>query len=160
MPSPIQPTVRNKLRLDIGICSLVVLTFILIIARVATKGTPSQRTNTWGIAVCLKSVVSLSYQMITGHVDRFKRWGSTKANKILSIIETIFYFVLVIISILGTSSAKSTSSRTLGAIIIILALILFTLDCIQTYICIHIRRYYKQYGCLPDEGAAKNSGSA
>lgn len=51
MRFPIESTSKNKLRLDIAICSLVALTFILIIARVANKGTPSTRSNTWGIAV-------------------------------------------------------------------------------------------------------------
>lgn len=116
--------------------------------------------------------------MVTGHVDRFKRWGSTKVNKILTIIDTVFWFALFIIAILGTSSSHSTSSRALGAIIIILALVLWyvtstppfsrlepdrillsALDCIQSYICIRIRKYFKLYGVLPDEGAMKSSGS-
>lgn len=42
---------RTKFRLHIAIGSLVALTFILIIARVADSGTPRTRTNTWGIAV-------------------------------------------------------------------------------------------------------------
>ncbi|KAJ5389479.1 uncharacterized protein N7496_000547 [Penicillium cataractarum] len=155
----IQATPRSKLRLDIAICSLVALTFILIIARVANKGTPSTRANTWGIAVCLKSAVSLAYQMVTGHVDRFKRWGSTKANKILTIIDTVFWFALFIISILGTSSSHSTSSRALGVIVILLALVLCAIDCVQSYICIRIRKHFKQYGVLPEETAMKSSGS-
>lgn len=46
-----EPTQRNKFRLDIAIGSLLLVTFILTIARVANKGTPSSRANTWGIAV-------------------------------------------------------------------------------------------------------------
>ncbi len=63
--------------------------------------------------------------MVTSHVDRFKKWGSTKVNKILTIIDTVFWFALFIISILGTSASHSTSSRALGVIIIILALVLW-----------------------------------
>jgi hypothetical protein len=48
---PIEPTRRNKFRLDITIGSFLAVTLILIIARIANKGTPSTRTNTWGIAV-------------------------------------------------------------------------------------------------------------
>lgn len=48
LPTP-NPTLKK--RLYITIASLILLTFVLIIARIADKGTPSTRTNTWGIAV-------------------------------------------------------------------------------------------------------------
>ncbi|QRD81226.1 hypothetical protein F9C07_9445 [Aspergillus flavus] len=115
---------KIKFRLHIIIGSLLLLTFILVIARVADKGTPSSRTNTWGIAVCLKSAVFMIYQVVTAHAARFKRWASSKANMILNIIDTIFWFALFIISIMGTSGSHSTSSRALGVIIVILALVL------------------------------------
>ncbi|KAJ5241438.1 uncharacterized protein N7469_003029 [Penicillium citrinum] len=121
---PIEPSQRNKFRLDITIASLLAVTFILIISRIAIKGTPSTRTNTWGIAVCIKSAFFLAYQLTTAHVERFKRWASTKANKILVIIDTLFWFALFIITILGTAGSHSTASRALGAIIVILVLVL------------------------------------
>lgn len=34
-----------------------------------------------------------------------------------------------------------------------------TIDCIQSYICIRIRKHFKQYGVLPEERAMKNSDS-
>jgi hypothetical protein len=40
-----------KFRLHIIIGALVSIVFILIIARVADKGTPKTRVNIWGIAV-------------------------------------------------------------------------------------------------------------
>lgn len=42
---------KAKSRLDIVIGTLLLITFILIITRLAVKGTPSTRTNTWGLAV-------------------------------------------------------------------------------------------------------------
>jgi hypothetical protein len=42
---------RRKFKLHIAIGLLVLITFILAIARVADSGTPRGRTNTWGIAV-------------------------------------------------------------------------------------------------------------
>lgn len=51
---------KIKFRLHIIIGSLLLLTFILVIARVADKGTPSSRTNTWGIAVVSDSTYTLS----------------------------------------------------------------------------------------------------
>lgn len=67
----------------------------------------------------------MAYQVVTAHAARFKRWASSKANMILNIIDTVFWFALFIISIMGTSGSHSTSSRALGAIIIILALVLW-----------------------------------
>lgn len=42
---------KIKLRLHIIIGVLLCLNFVLIIARIADKGTPKTRSNTWGIAV-------------------------------------------------------------------------------------------------------------
>lgn len=48
---------RLKRRLHIVIASLIALTFILIIARLATPGTPVTRTNIWGIVVVLSFLI-------------------------------------------------------------------------------------------------------
>ncbi|RAH76900.1 hypothetical protein BO86DRAFT_442224 [Aspergillus japonicus CBS 114.51] len=130
---------RLKLRLHIIIGSLITLIFILIIARVADKGTPTTRTNTWGIAVspprlvrfsqwstqCVKAAVFLAYQTLTTYHERFKRWASPRANMILDIIDTIFWFALFIISIMGASGGHTTSSKALGGIVAVLALTLW-----------------------------------
>ncbi|KAL4877396.1 hypothetical protein BJY04DRAFT_222145 [Aspergillus karnatakaensis] len=116
---------RTKLRLHIVIGSLILITFILAIARVADSGTPRGRTNTWGIVVCVKSAVFMTYQITTTHVNKLKRWGNTKVYVVLNIIDTVFWFALFIISILGAMGSTSTSSKALGAIIIILAIVLW-----------------------------------
>lgn len=57
LPFPLPtPTRALKKRLYITIGSLILVTFVLIIARIADKGTPSTRTNTWGIAVVRPSL--------------------------------------------------------------------------------------------------------
>ncbi|RLL98764.1 hypothetical protein CFD26_103204 [Aspergillus turcosus] len=105
---------KIKLRLHIIIGVLMFLNLVLIIARIANKGTPKTRSNTWGIAVadpmprasqCLKAAIFLAYQVVTAHVERFKRWASAKAYMILNAIDTILWFALFIITILGTNGA-------------------------------------------------------
>ncbi|RHZ59561.1 hypothetical protein CDV55_105282 [Aspergillus turcosus] len=96
---------KIKLRLHIIIGVLLFLNLVLIIARIANKGTPKTRSNTWGIAVCLKAAIFLAYQVVTAHVERFKRWASAKAYMILNAIDTILWFALFIITILGTNGA-------------------------------------------------------
>ncbi|KAL4922613.1 hypothetical protein BDW62DRAFT_171384 [Aspergillus aurantiobrunneus] len=154
---PAQDIPRIKFRLHIAIGVLVLITFILAIARIADRGTPPSRTNTWGIAVCAKSAVFMAYQVATSHVTRLKRWASTKVNVVLNVIDTVFWFALFIISILGTMGSRSTSSRALGAVIIILAFVLCPIAGFFSFVCIKERRYYKQHGMVPGE-AAKYSG--
>ncbi|KAJ5326778.1 hypothetical protein MYU51_001697 [Penicillium brevicompactum] len=149
---------RTKFRLHIAIGSLVALTFILIIARVADSGTPRTRTNTWGIAVCVKSAVFMAYQICTGHVDRLKKWHSTKFNVVLNVIDTVFWFALFIISILGAAVSRSTSSRVLGVIVILLTIVLCPIVAFFTFICMRERRYFKQHGTLPGEAAKYPGG--
>ncbi|KAL4862606.1 hypothetical protein BDV12DRAFT_190296 [Aspergillus spectabilis] len=148
---------RTKFRLHIAIGSLILVTFTLAIARAADNGTPPGRLNMWGIIVCVKSGVFLAYQVTTSHVDRLRRWANTKVNVVLNVIDTVFWFALFIISILGAMGSWSTSSRALGAIIIILALILCPLAGYFSFVCIRERRYYKRHGVLPG-GTAKSPG--
>ncbi|KAL4935336.1 hypothetical protein BDV06DRAFT_234422 [Aspergillus oleicola] len=150
---PVDDIPRAKFRLHLVIGCLVLITFILAIARIADKGTPSSRVNTWGIAVCVKSAVFMAYQMFTGHVDRLKKWANTKINVVLNIIDAIFWFALFIISIVGTIGSHSTTSQALGAIIIILAFVLCPLVGFFSFICIRERRYYKQHRTLPGTAA-------
>ncbi|KAL4953573.1 hypothetical protein BDW69DRAFT_184364 [Aspergillus filifer] len=150
---PVEHIPRTKFRLHLAIGCLILITFILAIARIADKGTPSGRVNTWGIAVCLKSGVFMAYQILTGHVNRLKKWANTKVNITLNIIDAVFWFALFIITIMGTMGSHSTSSRALGALVIILAFVLFLLSGFLSFICIRERRYYKQHGTLPGVGA-------
>jgi hypothetical protein len=50
---------KIKLRLHIIVGALLFLNFVLIIARIANKGTPKTRSNTWGIAVVSVTVFLL-----------------------------------------------------------------------------------------------------
>lgn len=51
---------KVKFRLHIIEGALIALTLILIIARIADKGTPRSRTNSWGIAVVSSSMLNLA----------------------------------------------------------------------------------------------------
>ncbi|OJJ73140.1 hypothetical protein ASPBRDRAFT_40761 [Aspergillus brasiliensis CBS 101740] len=135
-----------KRRLHILIASLIAITFVLIIARLATPGTPTTRTNIWGIAVCLKAALFLTYQVLTTYNDRFKRWASPKANIILDIIDTVFWFALFIISIMGASGGHSVASKALGAFVAILALVLCGVVGLLSYLCVLDYRYFKSHG--------------
>ncbi|KAJ5770596.1 uncharacterized protein N7511_002647 [Penicillium nucicola] len=131
-----------KFRLHIIIGALLSIIFILLIARVADKGTPKTRLNIWGIIVCVKSGVFMAYQIMTSHMDRLKRWGSTKAYMILNIIDTVFWFALFVLTIMGTQGSTTESSRALG---------------VMSFVCIRDRRFYKAHGYLPGPTMGKPS---
>jgi hypothetical protein len=126
-----------KFRLHIIIGALLLIVFILLIARIADSGTPKTRTNIWGIVVvsyfptyilissaefintqpkCIKSAVFMAYQIMTTHMDRLKRWASTKTYMILNTIDTVFWFALFVITIMGTRGSTTGSSRALGGV--------------------------------------------
>ncbi|RAK98146.1 uncharacterized protein BO80DRAFT_362447 [Aspergillus ibericus CBS 121593] len=135
-----------KRRLHILIASLISLTFILIIARLAIPGTPVTRVNVWGIVVCIKAAVFLTYQVLTIYKDRFKRWASPKAYMVLDIIDTVFWFALFIISILGASGGSSAGSKALGAIVAILSLVLCGVVGFLSFLCVQDYRHFKVHG--------------
>ncbi|KAJ5606820.1 hypothetical protein N7537_003439 [Penicillium hordei] len=141
------PVIKSRLHIIIG--AWVFIVFILIIARITNSGTPKTRTNVWGIAVCLKSAVFMAYQIMTTHMDRLKRWASTKAYMILNIIDTVFWFALFIITIMGTTGSTSGSSRALGGITATLVFFLCGLSGLLAFISIRDRRFFKAHGFLP-----------
>ncbi|KAL4910527.1 hypothetical protein BDW74DRAFT_164428 [Aspergillus multicolor] len=148
---------RTKFRLHVVIGVPVLITFILTIARIADSGTPRARTNTWGIAVCLKSAVFMAYQLLTTHVTRLKRWANTKMYITLNVIDTVFWFALVVISIMGAMGSTSVSSRALGAVLVILAIGLVPLSGALAWVCILERREMERGG-LGQTGKGAYSG--
>lgn len=66
----------------------------------------------------------MTYQIVTTHANKFKKWASLKAYMILNIIDTIFYFALFILTCMSTARACSGSSCPLGGIVATLTIFL------------------------------------
>ncbi|KAH8892744.1 hypothetical protein GQ53DRAFT_763871 [Thozetella sp. PMI_491] len=96
---------RHKTKVHILQICLVIAVFIFTGARIATKpsGMPVTRSDTLGIVMGVKTIVVLLYQILTSKVERFQRWKSLKANTILNSMEIVFWFVVVIITLMGIS---------------------------------------------------------
>ncbi|KAM3547421.1 hypothetical protein ARSEF4850_010036 [Beauveria asiatica] len=79
---------------------LVLLVFVLSGIRVATRtpNVPATRSDTLGIVM-----------LLTAHVARFHRWASTLANATLNSLEVVFWFVVVIVTLMGVSKYCSTT---------------------------------------------------
>ncbi|CAG8048394.1 unnamed protein product [Penicillium nalgiovense] len=138
-----------KFRLHIIMGALLLIVFILLIARFADSGTPKTRTNVWGIVVCIKSAVFMAYQIMTTHMSRLKRWASTKVYMILNAIDTVFWFALFVITIMGTRGSTTGSSQALGGVAATLVFFLCGLTGFLTFVCIRDWRFFKAHGFLP-----------
>jgi hypothetical protein len=72
----------------------------------------------------VKTVVILLYQLLTSHVSRLKKWKSLKAYAILNTLEILFWFVVVIVMLMGSTKSCVGTSCALGWIIILVAVTL------------------------------------
>ncbi|KFY21258.1 hypothetical protein V491_03044 [Pseudogymnoascus sp. VKM F-3775] len=120
---------RYNIKIHIVQISLVVVMFILSGARIATKpkGRPTTRADTLGIVMGVKTIVVLLYQILSSHVERFRKWASLKAYAILNFMEILFWFVVVIVTFIGVSQFCSGVNCGLTWISVLIAIILCVL---------------------------------
>lgn len=66
---------------------------------------------------CIKAASFLAYQVLTTYHPKLQKWASLKVNMTLDIIDTVFWFALLIISIMGAAGGESVNSQALGAVV-------------------------------------------
>lgn len=66
----------------------------------------------------------LSYQILTEHVRRFKRWQSYKANAILNCLEIVFWAAVAFLVVQANLSRCVGIYCTLSWVVVVLAIIL------------------------------------
>lgn len=76
----------------------------------------------------MKTIVVLLYQILSSHVERFRKWASLKAYAILNFMEILFWFVVVIVTFIGVSQFCSGVSCGLTWISVLIAIILWYVD--------------------------------
>ena len=74
---------------------------------------------------CLKSVLVITYQLLSEHHHKFQKWASLKANAILNCFEFVFWFAAFIMMCMGNSAGCSGGSCALSPILAVLGLILW-----------------------------------
>lgn len=72
----------------------------------------------------IKTFIVITYQLLTSHVERYKRWASLKAYSILNFMEILFWFVVIIITFMGISRLCQGASCGLSWIIVLLATVM------------------------------------
>ncbi|XXH04522.1 hypothetical protein Hte_010938 [Hypoxylon texense] len=84
---------RFKFRVHMVQLSLISLVVLLSIVRIAIA--LPQRAHIMGIAIGIKSILFISYQLLTEHTVKFQKWASPKANFILNVIDIPFWAVIM-----------------------------------------------------------------
>jgi hypothetical protein len=66
-------------------------------------------------------LIIIIYQLATGHIKKFKRWHSYKANAILNSLEIVFWGAVCFLMIQANIQRCSGTSCILSWIIVVLA---------------------------------------
>jgi hypothetical protein len=65
----------------------------------------------------------ITYQFLTEHTLRFRKWASTKANAILNCLEVVFWLAVLVVTG-GTVSGASGTAAALSALVLVIAIVL------------------------------------
>ncbi|OTB20762.1 hypothetical protein K445DRAFT_92710 [Daldinia sp. EC12] len=115
---------RFKFRVHITQLCLIVLVIILSIARVSMKDAPPQRAHTMGIAIGLKSIIFILFQVLTEHTLRFQKWANKKTNFILNCVDIPFWAVMMGLLLSANGSSCVGGSCAVSWIMALLAIAL------------------------------------
>ncbi|KAL2104694.1 hypothetical protein VUR80DRAFT_9851 [Thermomyces stellatus] len=129
---------------------LILLVFILAIARVSMTEVPITRANIMPIPISIKSLVVLTYQLLTEYNERFQKWASLKANMVLNIIEVIFWAVVMGLTFQANARICIGASCAVTWVVAVLCLVLLFLGVqaavVSTLDWRHFRRYHYRRG--------------
>ena len=65
----------------------------------------------------------ITYQLLTEHIRRYRKWASTKANAILNCMEVVFWLAVLIVT--GTTVGGGPgATAALSALVLIIAIVL------------------------------------
>ncbi|KAI4863973.1 hypothetical protein F4820DRAFT_354333 [Hypoxylon rubiginosum] len=81
----------SRFKFGVHIVQVVFITIAIILSIVRISMPLPQRAHIMGIAIGFKSLVFISYQLLTEHSVKFRKWASAKANFILNVIELPFW---------------------------------------------------------------------
>lgn len=74
--------------------------------------------------MALKSLIVITYEVLTERSMRCHRWASTKANAILNCLEPVFWLAAFVLSIMSIKSRCSGGSCACGALYVVVAFVL------------------------------------
>ncbi|EYB21881.1 hypothetical protein FG05_11538 [Fusarium graminearum] len=139
-------TLRNKLPLQIVQVILIIAVISLSGARLLLPNRPPGRSTTMGLGMGAKSLIIISYEILSEHVSGLRRWRSLKAYFILNAMEVVFWAAVAFMMIRGNSSVCIGTSCALGWVVFVLAGILSPLAKYLAVVCYLDWRFEKKHG--------------
>ncbi|GME65172.1 putative cytochrome p450 [Neofusicoccum parvum] len=136
---------RFNLRIHILQLVLIVTAVILTFVRM-TMNVPRTRANTMALSMGAKSLIIIAYQLLTCHVEKFKKWASPKANAILNTLEIVFWAAVTFMVFQANLNSCTGTSCILSWIVVGLAGILHVLAMQTAVVSICDFRYFRKYG--------------
>ncbi|KAI0845073.1 hypothetical protein F5Y00DRAFT_273336 [Daldinia vernicosa] len=118
---------RLKFRVHITQLCLIILVIILSIASIAMKDPPPQRAHIMGVAIGLKSIVFIIYQVLTEHNLKLQKWANKKTNLILNCVDIPFWAVMMGLLLSTNANVCVDGSCAVSWIMALLAIALFIL---------------------------------
>ncbi|KAK3291516.1 uncharacterized protein B0H64DRAFT_427091 [Chaetomium fimeti] len=118
---------RWKLRGHIIVLFLAVLVIVLTGVYMSISAFFT-RPDIMAIPFAVKTLVFITYQLVTEHTERFAKWRSLKANLILNCIEPVFWLTLVILKFMGITRSCSGSGCAVTWIITLVAITIFSIQ--------------------------------
>ncbi|PSN67067.1 hypothetical protein BS50DRAFT_381392 [Corynespora cassiicola Philippines] len=143
MRIPTDILVLHKTKLLIAIVSLASLGLILSIARVALPDAIPSRSLIMVIVFCVKSLLAITYEVVTEHLSSMRRFASAKANMILNILEPLFWFTAFVLNCMAASTRCVGSFCGLTIVLILLTLTAVFMTLCLAVISVHEWRYSK-----------------
>ncbi|KAL5615797.1 hypothetical protein FOBRF1_004545 [Fusarium oxysporum] len=135
----------------------ITIAFILGIAKVATKpsGIPMTRSDIMAITMSLKSYAFLAYEYVTQKLDKFKRFGSLKANAILNTMDIVFWAVVMGLAFNMATKVCIGANCALGIIVGLVALVVAFVNFWAAVIAWKDHKYFKRNGVRRGHGPEK-----
>ncbi|THY11789.1 hypothetical protein D6D02_05552 [Aureobasidium pullulans] len=131
--------------------TLVLTIIILSGVRIAIKpgSMPMTRSDTMAIAMGAKTIVVISYQLLTTHVSSLRRWRSLKAYLILNSLEVVFWLAVVFLTAQGMSRFCQGGYCGVSVVMVILAVIVANFSLWTAIVSQKLRREEK-YAAQPE----------
>ncbi|KAF4339195.1 cytochrome P450 monooxygenase [Fusarium beomiforme] len=149
-------TLRNKIPLQIVLVILILTVITFSGVRLVLPNRPPGRSTTMGLGMGAKSLIILSYEILTEHSVRFHRWSSLKAYFILNAMEVVFWAAVAFMMIRGNTNVCVGTSCALGWVVFVLAGILSPMYKYLAVVTYLDWRFFKKNG-FPRGARRKNT---
>ncbi|VUC35631.1 unnamed protein product [Clonostachys rosea] len=140
----------NRLKLPLHLVELFLIIAVLILSVVRMlkqpPNAPRGRSNTMALGMSAKSLVILLYQLLSEHVQAFKRWSSLKAYVILNALEIVFWGAVVFMMIQANINFCEGFTCTLSWVVCVLGIIMSTIAFYLTIITWLDFRHFRANG--------------